>query len=64
MIINGKYKNTSLVNVVQDTSKEIVDLFYNGKEGNREKSVMEEKMGQPVDSSVPMSFITGYEQQE
>jgi hypothetical protein len=28
VIVNGKYKKVNLVGIVQETSKEIVDLFY------------------------------------
>lgn len=35
LIINGKYKKRSLVGMVQDTSKEIVDLFYQSKKANK-----------------------------
>ena len=36
VIINGRFKKTNLVNIVQDTSKEIVDLFYNMKQSGKE----------------------------
>ena len=31
LIRSGRYKKTSLVDIVQDTSQEIVDLFYQTK---------------------------------
>ena len=31
LINNGEYKKVNLIGVVQETSKEIVDLFYNSK---------------------------------
>lgn len=34
--MNGKYKKKSLVGIVQNTSKEIVNLFYNSKESYKQ----------------------------
>ena len=35
MILNGKYKKKNLVEMVQETSKQIVEIFYNSK--NKQK---------------------------
>jgi hypothetical protein len=31
IIVNGKHRKVNLVGIVQDTSKEIVDIFYSMK---------------------------------
>ena len=42
MIVNGRFKKRNLVEIVQETSKEIVDLFYDMKkepENNEEEEL-------------------------
>lgn len=43
VIVNGRFKKTNLVSIVQDTSKEIVDLFYNMKKQPEEGSPGEDE---------------------
>lgn len=39
--MNGRFKKTNLVGLVQETSKEIVDLFYNMKKEQSESQIAE-----------------------
>lgn len=41
MIMNGRYKRQSLVDMVQDTSKQIVNLFYESKK-NADNQIIEQ----------------------
>jgi hypothetical protein len=41
VIINGKYKKVNLVGIVQDTSKEIVDIFYSMKKQQKPEEEQE-----------------------
>lgn len=43
MIRNGKYKKVNLVGIVQDTSKQIVDLFYDMKKNKQGEEQPEEE---------------------
>lgn len=52
MIINGKYKRHSLVSMVQDTSKQIVNLFYHSKKA-------EENNNETPHETYDSAFMTG-----
>jgi hypothetical protein len=56
VIRNGKYKKVNLVGIVQDTSKQIVDLFYDLKRP-RQGREGEERQGAGGVGETP--FITG-----
>lgn len=43
VIVNGKYKKVNLVGIVQETSKEIVDLFYTMKKNPKDERNSEEE---------------------
>lgn len=61
MIINGRYKRQSLVDMVQDTSKQIVNLFYESKK-NADNQIIEQvySQGSLQTPDEEETFVTGF----
>ena len=43
VIVNGRFRKTNLVGIVQETSKEIVDLFYGMRQEEEQPEGVEEE---------------------